>query len=95
MVGKRVGHITMRQLLGFISFLITGGQPAAERLRAAQDVSTFKYAHLAFSGGIGSLFDAVRAVFDPAGVTHPVWDERLWLGETEAGDWLYQKPQTR
>ena len=92
MVGKRVGHITMRQLLGFISFLITGGQPAAERLRAAQDVSTFKYAHLAFSGGIGSLFDAVRAVFDPAGVTHPVWDERLWLGETEAGDWLYQKP---
>jgi hypothetical protein len=92
LANRRVGHITMRQLIGFLAFLITGGQAAADRMRAGQDTLSFSYANLAFEGGAGPLFEAVRAVFDPATVTHPEWDERLWMGETRAGDWLWQKP---
>jgi hypothetical protein len=45
-----------------------------------------------FEGGEGTLFDAVRAVFDPAAVTHPPWDEQLWLGLTSREDWLREAP---
>jgi len=92
LVGQRVGHATMRQLVGFISFLLTGGQSETDRIRAGQDPAAFGYSQLAFAGGVGTLFDAVRAVLDPAAVTHPAWDERLWCGATQAAQWLWQVP---
>ncbi|HTQ69645.1 MAG TPA: Druantia anti-phage system protein DruA [Solirubrobacteraceae bacterium] len=92
LVATRTGHITMRQLVGFVAFLITGGQSATDRVRAGQDALASAYFNLAFEGGVGALFDAVRNVFDPAEVTHPDWDERLWLGDTDARDWLGRPP---
>jgi hypothetical protein len=91
-VSARTGHVTMRQLVGFVAFLITGGQPVADRLKAGQDAAGFAYSTLAFEGGEGPFFEAVRAVFDPARVTHPHWDERLWLGDSHPGDWIRQVP---
>lgn len=91
-VGTRAGHVTMRQLVGFIAYLLTGGQSATDRMRAGQDGFGFSYSNLAFEGGVGPLFDAVRAVFDPAEVTHPDWDDRLWLGDTDARHWLGEPP---
>src|SRR5262249_4526623 len=68
-------------------------QSVTERLAAGQDEVSFSYANLAFSNdGMGPLFNAVRAVFDPAKITHPEWDERLWVGETKQADWLWDKP---
>jgi hypothetical protein len=92
LVATRTGHVTMRQLVGFIAYLITSGQSATDRVRAGQDTLGFAYSNLAFDGGVGPLFDAVRDVFDPAMVTHPDWDERLWLGDTDARDWLGEPP---
>lgn len=92
LVSARIGHVTMRQLVGFVAFLLTGGQPEAERLRRGQDATGFAYSTLAFEGGEGALFAAVRTVFDPAAVTHPDWDDRLWVGDTAADDWLWQAP---
>jgi hypothetical protein len=92
LVATRTGHVTMRQLVGFIAYLITSGQSATDRVRAGQDSLGFVYSNLAFKGGVGPLFDAVRAVFDPAEVTHPDWDDRLWLGDTDARDWLGKPP---
>lgn len=91
-VGLRLGHVTMRQLVGFIAFLLTAGQAAAERLRSGQDATGIAYSNLAFEGGIGLLFSTVRQVFDPAALTHPTWDERLWRGETDPADWLSGAP---
>jgi len=88
LVATRCGHVTMRQLVGFVAYLLTGGQSAIDRVRAGQDTLGFAYSNLAFEEGIGPLFDAVREVFDPAEVTHPDWDDRLWLGTTDARDWL-------
>lgn len=92
LVASRSMHVTMRQLVGFVAYMLTGGQSATDRVRAGQDGLGFAYSNLAFDGGVGPLCDAVRAVFDPAEVTHPDWDDRLWLGDTETRDWLGQSP---
>ena len=91
-VGTRLGHVTMRQLVGFVAFLLSGGQRAAERLRSGQDAAGLAYSNLAFEGGAGILFETVRQVLDPATLTHPTWDERLWRGETDPVDWLFEVP---
>ncbi len=92
LVATRGGHVTMRQLVGFVAYLLTGGQSATDRVRAGQDSLGFAYSNLAFEDGIGSLFDSVRDVFDPAEVTHPDWDDRLWLGTTDGRDWIGRPP---
>lgn len=91
-VGLRLGHVTMRQLVGFIAYLLSGGQAAAERLKSGQDATGLAYSNLAFEGGVGQLFSTVRQVFDPAALTHPTWDERLWRGETDSSQWLWGAP---
>ena len=92
LVATRTGHVTMRQLVGFVAYLLTGGQSATDRVRAGQDALGFAYSNLTFEGGIGQLFDAVRDVFDPAEVTHPEWDDRLWLGNSDSRDWIGRPP---
>jgi hypothetical protein len=84
---RRGEHTTMRQLMGFVAYLITGGTDATGRLRSQKD-DRYLYANLAFDGGDGPLFDLVRRAFDPARVTHPSFDEDLWRGTTDPSDWL-------
>ena len=45
-VGLRLRHVTMRQLVGFIAFLLTAGQAAADRLRSGQDAAGLAYSNL-------------------------------------------------
>jgi hypothetical protein len=73
--------------MGFLAFLITGGTDATGRLLSQGD-DRFLYANLAFDGGEGPLFDLASRAFDPARVTHPVYDEELWRGTTKSEDWL-------
>jgi hypothetical protein len=80
-------HVTMRQLMGFLAYALTGGTDSADRI-ASQGDDRFLYANLVFEGGIGPVFDLVRRSFDPAKITHPVLDEELWRGTTTASDWL-------
>ena len=87
-IAPQIGHVTMRQLVGFVAYTLTGGRSAAERLKWGQDAMAFAYSTLAFEGGEGPLFDAARTVLDPANVTHPEWDRLLWVGETGGDDWL-------
>jgi hypothetical protein len=86
-VARRGHHATMRQLVGFVAFLITGGAKAVDRL-ASQGSQSYHYAQLAFEGGVGPLFNAVRASFDPARVTHPRLDMDLWRGVSASEDWV-------
>jgi hypothetical protein len=92
LVAVRLGHVTMRQLVGFVSYLLSAGQSAADRLKAGQDATGLSYSNLAFDEGEGALFETLRLVFDPAAVTHPMWDERLWRGDLASSDWLGSPP---
>lgn len=84
---RRGEHTTMRQLMGFVAYLITGGTDSTGRLLSQRD-NRFLYANLAYEAGEGPLFDLVRRAFDPARVTHPAYDEKLWRGTTDPNDWL-------
>lgn len=86
-VGRRGDHTTMRQLMGYIAYIITGGTDSVQRLRELTG-TRFVYATLAYEGGDGPLFDLVRTAFDPARVTHPRYDEELWRGTTRPEDWI-------
>jgi hypothetical protein len=85
LVSRRVTHVTMRQLVGLVSYLIAGGTSSSERL-AAQGTPQFHYSNLAFEEGEGPLFDALRAL-DPVALTDPRHDNALWNG-TALGGWI-------
>lgn len=84
---RRGEHTTMRQLMGYIAYIITGGTGSAQRYAEGKD-TTFVYANLAFDSGEGPLFNLVRTAFDPARITHPRYDEELWRGTTREEDWV-------
>ena len=84
---RRGHHTTMRQLMGYLAYIITGGTGSNQRVRELTD-TRFVYATLAFDGGDGPLFDLVRTAFDPARITHPRYDEELWRGTTRPEDWI-------
>lgn len=84
---RRGEHATMRQLMGFLAYIMTGGTDATGRIMS-QGSGRYLYANAVFDGGEGPLFDLVRRSFDPATVTHPDLDEHLWRGTTDPNDWL-------
>lgn len=86
-VARHEGHTTMRQLMGFVAFLLTGGAISKVRI-ASQGSDRFHYATLAFGAEAGGLFRRLRAAFDPSSVTHPAHDTALWRGVTDAAAWL-------
>ena len=86
-VSRRGHHATMRQLMAYLAYIITGGTNTIQRLAKGTDTH-FVYANLAFDGGDGPLFDRVRTAFDPARITHPKYDEELWRGTTRPEDWI-------
>jgi hypothetical protein len=87
---RRGEHTTMRQLMGFLAYVLTGGTDSTGRIMSQGD-DRFLYANLVFENGIGPLFDLVRRSLDPAMVTHPDIDEHLWRGTTNPSDWLDPK----
>ncbi|HWP36029.1 MAG TPA: Druantia anti-phage system protein DruA [Gemmatimonadales bacterium] len=79
-------HATMRDVHAYVSFLIFGGLTCSE-LRRRHGAGVPSYAEHAFVGGQGDLFEAVRRL-DPADVTHPLLDDRLWRGADARAEWL-------
>lgn len=86
-VSQRGHHATMRQLVGFIAYLLTGGRPAVERL-THQGSDDFHYSTLTYRDGVGPFFDAVRNALDPAALTHPRHDLDLWRGACRPDGWM-------
>jgi Druantia protein DruA len=84
---RRGEHATMRQLMGLLAYILTGGTDSTGRVMSQGD-DRFLYANLIFENGEGPLFDLVRRSLDPATVTHPDLDEDLWRGTTDPDDWL-------
>lgn len=85
LVAKSGHHATMRDLFGYLSFLMWGHK-SCDAVKGSKDAST-SYAENAFVGGEGPLFDAVR-VFDPAAHTAPLLDDLLWRFAEPGSGWL-------
>jgi hypothetical protein len=83
-------HISMRDLQGFLSYLLLGGRTVAEMCRNPSD-RTNRYFNLCFDGE-GELFDAIREVFQPERATLPEVDEHLWENTGVRDGWLFERP---
>ncbi len=81
---RRGGHFTFRQLWQAIAFAITGGKAPntllVELYQGKVGLGTYPFDNLVKEKGHGALIEAVRAFADPALVTDPDLDERLWAG---------------
>ena len=69
-------HISLRELLSFLSYLLFGGQSCSQ-LNATVGNDEYSLLSLIYGNGQGQAFEYIRRSFDPAGITHPVWDEKL------------------
>lgn len=85
-VSRRGYHATLRELQALVSYLLFGGRSCTQLLQESGNEST-SLPQLAYSGE-GNIFDRIRETFDPASVTHPVWDDRLVGADTDLSDWL-------
>lgn len=90
-VSRRGYHATLRELQALVAFLLLGGQTCDEMLRRASDRSQSPF-HRLFRQGEGALFEQLRHTFDPARVSHPIWDELLLMGNTSRPDWVTDAP---
>ncbi|MBP2018538.1 hypothetical protein J2Z79_001953 [Symbiobacterium terraclitae] len=84
-VSSRGYHATLRELQSFVSYLLFAGRSCADLMTDSGN-RELSLPQLPFTG-IGGLFDAIRATFDPAEITHPIWDEKLAFGDTQTTDW--------
>jgi hypothetical protein len=79
---RRGGHFTFRQLWQAIAFALTGGKApttlSAELYAGEVGLGTYPLDFLVKRNGTGPLIEAVRELADPAAVTDPDVDERLW-----------------
>lgn len=85
-IGNTGAHIVMRDILGFISYIISSGKPCSFR---KMDEGIYYY-DLIFTGE-NSLFKAIKQ-FDPYIYTHPEIDEKIWNGTINTG-WIFDKPK--
>jgi hypothetical protein len=75
-------HATMRELLGFLAYIICAGE---------EEGKPRHYALNAFGDGQGLLFDRVREL-DPVRMPVPFLDDALWNFQDVPGDWAVVDP---
>lgn len=77
-VGQLDAHVTVRDLLNFLAYCITGAKS-----RSVTDFGDdLKYYNLAFNGN-GTIFNLLNEYFHPRDLTHPFIDSKLWADAEE------------
>lgn len=79
-------HATLREILGFISYLIFGNRDCGALNRTA-DTIPYEIVNLIYSGK-GRLFEAIRDALDPIDISHPTWDEKILLNDIDRNSWV-------
>jgi hypothetical protein len=69
-------HISLRELLSFLSYLIFAGRSCPKLIQTAGS-DRYNIVSLIYERGQGQAFEYIRRSFDPAAITHPTWDELL------------------
>ena len=80
-------HITIRDVQAFFSFLVFWNHPC-KNVVGDSECDRYRIENLIYEEGRGSLFKAIRSVFDPAQISMPELDEQLVLGNFSDEGWL-------
>jgi len=89
-------HVSLRELLSFLSYLIFGDRDCPELMRTSGN-NQHSLLTLIYRGGKGSVFDYIRESFDPSSVSHPVYDEDLLAAKFPSDSWTqmcFDSPET-
>lgn len=86
-ITRRGVHVTMRDLEGFAAYLLFADRDCTALLQQSDDAG-LALPQLPYRGE-GTIFNAVRQVFDPASVCHPIFDDALLNNTLTAADWLH------
>lgn len=79
-------HATLRELQSFVSYLLFGNRNCTT-LTTTSSQNNYDLCNLIYQGE-GRLFNAVRGAFDPAKVSHPIWDEKVLMNTMEQESWI-------
>lgn len=79
-------HATLRELQGFIAYLIFGNR-SCKQLNQTAGNSEYDLVNLVYSGK-GNLFAAINRAIDPVNISHQIWDERILLNDIESSSWV-------
>lgn len=88
-VSRRGYHATLRELQAFVAYLLFAGRRCDQMLQTTGE-DEFAVHQLPFCGE-GKLFDAIRNTFDPAKISHPIWDDNLVYGEFDSTGWITER----
>lgn len=69
-----------------MSFLIFGNR-SCTKLTTTSSENQYDLCNLVYRGK-GRLFDAIRDAFDPAKVSHPIWDEYILSNTISSDSWV-------
>lgn len=86
-ITRRGVHVTMRDLEGFVAYLLFADRDCATLLQQSDDAD-LALPQLPYRGQ-GPIFDAVRQTFDPARVCHPIFDDALLDNTLATADWWH------
>jgi hypothetical protein len=91
LVARRGFHTTMRDLVGLLAYVLTGGVTCEELWRKSKlgdlpNYNDYDYYNLLFQGR-SLLFDSLRQTFDPGRYSDPEIDLGLWSGNVNR-KWL-------
>ena len=79
-------HATLRELQGFIAYLIFGDRDCS-KINRTMGRSEYDIVNLIYSGS-GNIFRTLKKAFDPVNISHPVWDERLLVNDIADDSWV-------
>lgn len=83
-------HVSLRELLSFLSFLLFGDR-SCQQLASTAENNEYNLLSLIYKGGKGSVFEYIRDSFDPSSVSHPVIDEELLTAKLPAETWTQER----
>jgi len=79
-------HATLRELQSLVSYLVFGNR-SCTKLTTTSSENQYDLCNLVYQGE-GRLFNAIREAFDPAKVSHPIWDEHILSNTMTADSWI-------
>lgn len=91
-VALRGYHTTLRELQGFISYLLFGNR-GCKVISKTTGNKEYNIVNLVYSGK-GGLFKAIQNAIDPVKISHPVWDEKILSNDITSDTWVrdYEVP---
>lgn len=90
---RRGFHCTLRELVGFIGFLLGKGLTPDELAESTGNAENFLTELIFSKDAKGTLFQAIRNGFDPGHICHPVLDTRIVSNEIASDTWSTEEAE--